>query len=61
MRELSKMSPKEYRDKYQFGSIQEGLHKITISKILDRIDSAQTVDDLKAILSDFITHTTGVK
>jgi hypothetical protein len=61
MRELSKMHPKDYRDKYGLGSMQEGALKIKVSRILDDCDEAKTVEELRAVLSRFITQITGVK
>lgn len=58
MRELSKMTPLELRDRDEIG-VMRAKERISAAQLLDKCDEAKTFDDLKVVVSELITRVTG--
>ncbi|MCK1543303.1 hypothetical protein IVB12_15415 [Bradyrhizobium sp. 179] len=57
--ELRKHSPQTLRDKHGIG-LQEGNRLINTALMLDALDKAKTLIEVKAVVQRFITMQTGV-
>lgn len=59
-RKYSGMTPKQIRDELEC-SVQEAKTLFVTSNLLDGVEAAVTVQELRKALSEFITMQTGVK
>lgn len=59
-RPYSYMSPRDIRDQDECG-LHEAKTKRDVSVLLDRIEEAATVQELRDLLAEFVTMQTGIK
>jgi hypothetical protein len=58
-REFSGMSARDIRDTKQC-SLQEAVTLAKTSRLLDQVEAAETVEELRSLLAQFITMQTGI-
>lgn len=58
-REFSALTPRQLRDRKECG-LHEAKKIVETSRLLDAVEAANTIDDLRALVARFITMETGV-